>query len=54
MKILRGMVIVSWNKSEFYDFNFLLFMICALFLKRNNYLDVISEFSEPPNSVELA
>lgn len=29
-------------------------MIYAVFLKRNNYLDMISEFSEPQNAVELA
>lgn len=48
------MIVVSWNKSEFYHFNFLLLKIYAVFLKRNNYLDVISEFSDSPNTVELA
>lgn len=48
------MVVVLWNKSEFYHFIFLLLKSYAVFLKRSNYLDVISEFSEPPNTVELA
>lgn len=48
------MVAVSWDKREFYYFNFLSLKIYAAFLKRNIYLGMISVFSEPSNPFELA
>ena len=48
------MVAVAWDKSEFCYFYFLSLKIYASFLKRNIYLGMISEFSEPPDPVEFA
>lgn len=47
------MVVVSWNTSEFYQFNFLLLKIYAI-SQEEELLGCDSEFSEPPNTVELA
>lgn len=47
------MVAFSWDKSDFYYFNFLSLRIYIVFLKRNIYSGMISEFSESPDPVDL-